>query len=73
VGDDSIIEKALFGRVDSDPNMSIERRLVLDARLRRAALQKGFDCIVLLTPKSFQAFSRHGTIPRSIELNILNI
>jgi len=73
VGDDSIIEKALIGRVDSDPNMSIERRLALDARLRRAALQKGFDCIVILTPKSFHAFRRYGTIPRSIELNLLNV
>jgi len=50
IGDDHYIEVELIGRVESSPNMSVPKRLALDAKLRRAALRKGFDSIVLLTP-----------------------
>jgi hypothetical protein len=73
VGDDQVIKKKLIGRVKSDPKMSIQRRLALDAKLRHAALRKGFDSIVLLTPKSLETLRRNGTIPRTIELNVVNL
>ena len=73
VGDDRFIEMTLIGRVESDPDMSVSKRLALDAKLRRAAMRKGFDSIVLLTPKNFQALRRNGTVPRSIELNVLDL
>jgi hypothetical protein len=73
VGDDRYIEMELIGRVESSPNMGVPKRLALDAKLRRAALQKGFDSIVLLTPKDFQALRRSGAIPRSIELNVVDL
>lgn len=72
VGDDRYIETTLIGRVESAPNMSVPKRLALDARLRRAALRRGFDSIVLLTPKGFRALRRSGAIPRSIELNVVD-
>lgn len=73
VGDDRYIETTLIGRVESAPNMSVPKRLALDARLRRAALRRGFDSIVLLTSKGFQALRRNGAIPRSIELNVVDL
>lgn len=73
VGDDHYIETTLIGRVESAPNMSVPKRLALDARLRRAALRRGFDSIVLLTPRGFQALRRTGAIPRSIELNVVDL
>jgi hypothetical protein len=73
VGDDHYIETTLIGRVESAPNMSVPRRLALDAKLRRAALRKGFDSIILLTPKSFEALKQKGVTPRSIELNVIDL
>jgi hypothetical protein len=73
VGDNDAIERTLLGRVESDLNMGARRRLALDAKLRRAALRKRFDSIVLLTPKSFRALKEKGMMPRSIELNILDL
>jgi hypothetical protein len=73
IGDDRYIETTLIGRVESAPNMSVPKRLALDARLRRAALRKGFDSIVLLTPIGFRQFKNKGRIPRSIELNVVQL
>jgi hypothetical protein len=73
VGDNDAIERTLIGRVESDPNMSVPRRLALDVKLRRAALRKGFDSIVLLTPKGFEALRQKGVTPRSIELNVIDL
>jgi hypothetical protein len=73
VGDDRFIETTLIGRAESDPNMGVTKRLALDARLRRAALRKGFDSIVLLTPRDFRALKEAGTIPASIELNVVDL
>src|SRR5260370_211887 len=42
IGDDRYVEMELIGRVESSPNMSVPKRLALDAKLRRAALRKGF-------------------------------
>lgn len=73
VGDDHYIETTLIGRVESAPNMSVPKRLALDARLRGAALRKGFDSIVLLTPIGFRQFKNKGRIPRSMELNVVEL
>lgn len=73
IGDDHYIATTLIGRVESAPNMSVPKRLALDARLRRAALRRGFDSIVLLTPRGFEALRRSGAIPRSIELNVVDL
>lgn len=73
VGDDHYIETTLIGRVESSPNMSVPKRLALDAKLRRAALRKGFDSIVLLTPNGYRQFKNGGRIPRSMELNIVEL
>jgi hypothetical protein len=73
VGDDRYIEMELIGRVESSPNMRVPKRLALDAKLRRAALRKGFDSIVLLTPNGHRRFKNNGRIPRSMELNIVEL
>lgn len=73
VGDNDTIERKLIGRVQSRPDMSVRERLVLDARLRRAALEKGYDSIALMSPKGFRAFRKEGKIPRSLELNVLDL
>ena len=73
IGDDRYIEMTLIGRVESAPNMSVSKRLALDARLRGAALRKGFDSIVLLTPVGFRQFKNKGRIPRSMELNVVEL
>jgi len=72
-GDEPTILRKLFGRVvtkgwPDDPAM--ERRLALDGKMKRAALRKGYDSIVLMSRPGFAAFRAKGEIPRSIELNI---
>jgi hypothetical protein len=75
VGDDNEIETKLLGRATQQPALDsgyiLEWRWRLDAKLKKAALAKGYDCIVLMTPKGFAQFQREGKIPRSIELNDL--
>ncbi len=73
VGDERAIEKSLFGRRVSRGNIEMEERWGLDARMKRAALSRGYDSIVLMAPKAFVQFKATGKLPRSIELNILNI
>jgi hypothetical protein len=62
VGDNDKIEKTLIGGVESHPNISIRKRFSLDAKLCRAALLKGFDSIVLLTPMGFRALKYKGKL-----------
>jgi hypothetical protein len=71
IGDESAIEKALFGRRVSTEDISIEVRWDLDARMKQKALSRGFDSIVLLSPKGFVELKTRGKLPRSIELNVL--
>ncbi|HEY6250745.1 MAG TPA: hypothetical protein VI685_12360 [Candidatus Angelobacter sp.] len=73
IGDNDIIERELIGRVESYPEITVRKRLALDARLRRAALQKGYDSIVLMSEIGFQKFRKEGKIPRSLELNIVDL
>lgn len=53
--------------------MSLEAIARHDVLWRNAALAKGFDSIVLMSEKGFQKFEKEGRIPRSIELNILDL
>ena len=73
VGDNDRIEKQLIGRVESHSDVCVQRRLALDAKLRCAAIRNGFDSIVLFSPTAFQAFNDKGVIPRSIELNVVDL
>jgi len=72
VGDNDTIERKLIGRVESYPDIGVRERFALDAKLRRVALQKGCDSIVLLSESGFRKFKNEGKTPRSIELNILD-
>jgi hypothetical protein len=72
IGDEGTIERELFGRRVSSEDISIKKRWALDAKLKKAALAKGYDSIVLITPKAFSAFKKSRRLPRSIELNVLN-
>jgi hypothetical protein len=71
IGDEETIEKELFGRRVSSEDIAIEERWKLDAKIKRAALRKGYDSIVLLAPRAFTEFQSTGKLPRSMELNVL--
>lgn len=73
VGDETTIERRLFGKLVSKEGISIEQRFRLDARMRNAALAKGYDSILLMAPKRFARFKHTGEIPKSLELNILQV
>jgi len=73
VGDNDTIERKLLGRVESHPEITVRQRFALDAKLRRSALRKGYDSVVLMSKPGFQKFKREGKIPRSLELNILDL
>ena len=49
----------------------MESQFKLDARMKRVALSKGSDSIVLMTPKAFSAYRELRKMPRSIELNVM--
>ncbi len=72
VGDEATIERELFGRRVSSEEIAMEERWRLDAKMKRAALRKRYDCIVLMAPKAFAEFRSTGKLPRSMELNVLN-
>jgi hypothetical protein len=71
VGDEPTIERRLFGKRMSNQDITIEQRFRLDAKVKEAALAKGFDSILLMAPTPFARFKRTGKIPRSLELNVL--
>lgn len=71
IGDEKTIEKVLFGRHLSNEDITIEERWALDAKIKRQALSRGYDSIVLMAAKPFAEFSVTGKLPRSLELNIL--
>src|SRR5258708_6330067 len=48
VGDEMTIEKRLFGKRVSREDVSLNERWALDARMRKAALARGYDSIVLM-------------------------
>jgi hypothetical protein len=71
VGDEQTIAKVL-GMQPQHEGMSLEEIAAHDALWRNAALTKGFDSIVLMSPKAFAKFRADGKPPRSLELNILS-
>jgi len=72
VGDERTIARVL--RIPPQrEGMSLEAIAGHDELWRNAALAKGFDSIVLMSEEGFQKFEKEGKIPRSIELNILDL
>jgi len=71
IGDEPIIEKTLFGKRVSRESIGLDQRWRLDARMKRAALAKGYDSILLMSPQGFGRFRSTSKVPRSLELNIL--
>ena len=71
VGDEETIEKKLFGRRVSSEDIDLEQRWKLDAKIKRVALGKVYDSVVLMAPKAFAEFKLSGKLPRSLELNLL--
>jgi hypothetical protein len=70
IGDEQTIEKALFGKILSSDGISIVERWQVDAKIKKAAVAHGYDCILLMTPKAFSELKEKGKIPRTLELNI---
>jgi len=73
IGDEPAIETELLGAPsvsprDDSPKM-LEWRWRLDARLKKAALAKGYDSIVLMSRSACGRFTAEGKIPLSLELN----
>lgn len=75
IGDEKSIELELLGAPVTPPGDDyqklLEWRWALDAKLKKAALAKGYDSIVLLSPAAWDKFITTGNIPLSIELNVL--
>ena len=73
VGDEPAIETELLGVAsvypDDDSPKMLEWRWRLDARLKKAALAKGYDSIVLMSRSAYARFAAEGKIPLSLELN----
>ena len=76
-GDEEHIEMTLLGSRPSkeleklEPGLPIiQARLDIDARIKEAAVAKGYDSVALMTPKAWMAFQEAGKLPRSIELNV---
>jgi hypothetical protein len=72
IGDETLIERKLFGRRVSREDFGMERRWKLDARMKRAALSLGYDSILLMSSQGFARFRLDAALPRSLELNVLN-
>ena len=76
VGDEPSVQAVLFGKPvkypgDDFPHL-LKWRWKLDARMKKAALAKGYDAVVIVTAPAFKKYRAEGEIPRSIELNVLN-
>ena len=53
--------------------MTLNKIALHDVAWRKAAVAKGYDSIVLMSKKGFVTLRVSGKIPRSIELNILDV
>ena len=74
IGDEFSVHRVLFGktvRIPDGHSRTLEMRLALDARMKKAAPAKSYDAIVILATQTFKELKAEGKIPRSIELNIL--
>lgn len=74
-GDEQTVQRELLGKPVPYPGDDykdlLRWRWQLDARMRKAALAKGYDSIVVFSAAGFEKYKMSGKIPRSIELNIL--
>jgi len=70
VGDEETIERTLFGKRVSWDDMSVQTRFKLDSKIRKAAILKGHDSVLLMAPIGFRMYLKKGKIPRSLELNV---
>jgi hypothetical protein len=75
IGDEPLIETELLGAPckcpgDDDPKL-LQWRWNLDSQLKKAAVAKGYDAIVLLSANGYAKFVAEGKLPISIELNLL--
>ncbi len=73
MGDASTVEIRLLGKVKGFDGMGVKRRLALDARMKRIALRKGYDSIVVFAQTGLKKFRKEGKIPRSIELKVIDL
>jgi len=73
IGDETTIERRLFGKRASTEEISVKERFRLDAKMKRAAIALGYDSILLMAPQAFTKLKSTGAIPRSLELNILQV
>lgn len=75
IGDEPAIESELLGAPSEFPGNDspkmLEWRWKLDAKLKMAALAKGYDSIVLMSRSAYAKFAMEGKIPHSLELNLL--
>lgn len=72
IGDELTISRIL----DIAPQregMNIGEIAAHDARWRNAALKRGFDAVLLMSPTCFARFKVDGTLPRSMELNVFRV
>lgn len=73
IGDEATIMELLFGTpVFGGRGVTMKQRFAIDARIRRVALENGFDSVLLMNPKSYFVFRATGKLPRSLELNVLD-
>jgi hypothetical protein len=72
VGDENGIARVL-GIPPQYEGMTLEQIATHDARWRNAAKKKGYDAILLMSPKCFAEWKRIGKTPRSLELNVLDV
>lgn len=75
IGDEPAIETELLGAPSECPkghsSEIVKWRHEVDAKLKQAALDKGYDSIVLMSPNAYARFKNEGRIPISLELNLL--
>jgi hypothetical protein len=72
IGDEDTIETTLFGQRLSYPEIDIDQRFKLDAKIKKDALRCGYDAVILMSVKAFKDFKKNGKLPRSLELNVFD-
>src|SRR5262249_3655081 len=70
VGDEHTVA-TILGIGPQREGMSLEEMAAHEGLWRNSAFSRGFDSIVLMTPKAFAKFRSDGKPPRSLELNVL--
>lgn len=71
-GESSVRMQVYESLLNDSVKNSLNVRFRLDADISRAAKKKGYDSIAIVTEKGLEKVKK-GQLPRSIELNVLNI